>query len=71
MNLSKWHLIYVSSSIRLFIVLSVIFLKKIGNGLFQKNLNRAEPILESKGMDAVFQTKGKKMLKNGKKGQNI
>ena len=29
------------------------------------------PILESKGMGAIFQKKGKKMLKGGKKGQNI
>ena len=29
------------------------------------------PILESKGMCAIFQKKGKKMLRKGKKGQNI
>ena len=29
------------------------------------------PILESKGMHAIFEKKGKKMLRKGKKGQNI
>ena len=29
------------------------------------------PILESKGMHAIFQKKGKKSLKNVNKGQNI
>ena len=31
----------------------------------------AGPILESKGMCAIFQKKVKKMLKNVKKGENI
>ena len=31
----------------------------------------AGPILESKGMHAIFQKKGKKMLRKDKKGQNI
>ena len=31
----------------------------------------AEPIPESKGMHVMFPKKGKKMLKKGKKGQNI
>ena len=29
------------------------------------------PILESKGIHAIFQKKGKNILKKGKKGQNI
>ena len=31
----------------------------------------AGPILESKGMHAIFQKKGKKILRKDKKGQNI
>ena len=35
------------------------------------NREHSVPILESKGMHAIFQKKGKKMLKKGKNEQNI
>ena len=40
--------------------------------LFNENyISHAGPILESKGICAILQKKGKQMLKKGKKGQNI
>ena len=49
-----------------FLYFSEIILKSI-----QKLFLLTGPILESKGMRAIFQKKGKKMLKNDKKGQII
>ena len=34
-------------------------------------LYRAGPILESEGMRSIFEKKGKKMFKKGKKGKSI
>ena len=46
-------------------------LTKTRHGLKKKVQKGSGPVLESKGMRAIFQEKGKKMLKKGKKGQNI
>ena len=41
------------------------------NSLYISEYNDPGPILESKGMSAIFQKKGKKMLKRGKIFENF